>query len=401
MAGQIQGQFKELISPFLQRKMAETAAQFGRRSPQYLALSRQYIREPREGIIDPVTQRDRHYHSEMLIDDAGRPLHGVERLYRRTVLLILTTACKAHCRWCLRSQYDVDTLKPEAIRTAAQYFGSPACRDDVREVLITGGDPLMARVLVECALTEMARHAPNIEIVRIGTRLFMQDPDRIDGEMARMFAAFSHLRIEIGTHFNHPVEFWPETIDAIRRLQDVGALIYNQHPLLKGVNDSLEVLSELYDLLRAHGVEAHYLFHCVPMWGMAHHRTSVTRGLHLMNRLTSSGAFSGRAKPHYAAMTDVGKVSLYQGSILRRNERNRDCQGAAARNEILLQTGYRLDDRLRWNPSYRLPASARTDGDGYLRVWYEDGTDQPYEVDRQIDEPRDSSFVGPVFQPVK
>ncbi len=370
MAGESNGQFKELIPPFIREKTDDARRRFGPASPQYLALARQYVRDPREELINYESQRDRHYHSEFLGGDAGGTLRGVERLYRRTALLLLTTACRAHCRWCLRGRYETGTLKPDQIREAARHFGSPACRDDLREVLITGGDPLIAPVLVECALTEIARHAPNIRIVRIGTRLFMQDPQRIDTDLAAMFTRFPQLRIEIGTHFNHPIEFWPETIDALRRLQDVGVLIYNQHPLLKGVNDSFATLAELYDLLREHAVESHYLFHCVPMWGMDHHRTSVARGLDLINRLCSSGAFSGRSKPLYTAMTDIGKVVLYQGAVVRRSQRN----------EILLQTGFQLDDRLRWNASYRLPPSAQVDDRGRLRVWYRDGTDQPYEA---------------------
>lgn len=368
MAGQINGQFRELISPFLRRKMDETARRFGPPSPQYLALARQYLIDDRETQVDQDTQRDRHYHSEMPIEVEGQPLRGVERLYRRTVLLVLTTACKAHCRWCLRGHYDVDTLRPEEIQRAAAYFGSAVCRDDVHEVLITGGDPLMARVLVECALTELTQLAPNVEIVRIGTRLPMQDPDRIDDDMTAMFKRFRGLRIEVGTQFNHPVEFWPETIDSLTRLQDAGVRLYNQHPLLKGVNDSLDVLAELYDRLRRHNVDAHYLFHCVPMWGMDHHRTSIARSLQLVNRLTSCGAFSGRSKPHFAAMTDIGKISIHQGAILRRN----------ADHQILLQSGYRLDERRAWNPAYRLPSTAVVDDDGNLRVWYRDGSDEPY-----------------------
>ncbi|MFQ5414431.1 MAG: radical SAM protein [Phycisphaerae bacterium] len=370
MAGQVHGQFKELISPFLHRKMEDAARACGDASPQYLALARQYIQDNRERLVDVGAQRDRHYHSEMLTDDHGRPLRGVERLYRRTVLLVLTTACKAHCRWCLRGQYDVETLTPDEIRSAARYIGSAACRDDVREVLITGGDPLVARVLVECALREIVRYAPNVDIVRIGTRLFTQAPERIDDDMVNMFASFPRLRLEIGTHVNHPIEFWPETVESMRRLQDVGVLIYNQHPLLKGVNDDAAVLTELYDLMRTHGVESHYLFHCVPMWGMAHHRTSVARGLDLVTRLSSAGAFSGRSKPLYAAMTDIGKVVLYHGSILRRNDND----------EILLRTGYAVRDRMAWNPSYRVPDSAEVDDDGTMRVWYKDGDDAPYET---------------------
>jgi lysine 2,3-aminomutase len=170
------------------------------------------------------------------------------------------------------------------------------------------------------------------------------------------------LRIEIGTHVNHPIEFWPESVGAVKMLQDDGLRIYNQHPLLRGVNDALAVLTELYDLLRHHDIEAHYIFHCVPMRGMQHHRTTVDEGLQLVRRLVSSGGFSGRTKPQYFAMTDLGKVPFYEGTILERKD-----------GRLLLQTGYSLEERRRWNPSWQLPDSAVLDADGLLNVWYLDG----------------------------
>lgn len=364
MAGQKEGVFGEKVSPFLKQKIEEAAQRFGEGSPEHLALTRQYLVDPRESEADPIHDRRRHYEAELLAGPEGQPLKGVERLYRRTALIEPSTVCAGHCRWCLRGQYEIVNLSPVEMNRAAQYLGSSEVRDDLREVLITGGDPLMVRPLLEFTIDQIAEHAPNIEIVRIGSRVFTQDPARIDVEILRVLTKYPHLRVEVGTHINHPIEFWPESIAALRAVQDKGIRIYNQHPLLKGVNDDLAVLIELYDGLRGYNIEAHYLFHCIPMRGMQHHRTTVDKGLGLIRGLVSSGGFSGRAKPQYFAMTDVGKVPFYEGTIIARRE-----------GELLLRTGYRVEDRRRWNPSWTMPDSASVDGSGYLQVWYPDGKD--------------------------
>lgn len=362
MAGQKKGVFKELISPFLETKIQEAEKKFGVLSPQHLALTLQYVTDPREELIDISRERRRHYEAELLQEESGEALKGVERLYRRTALIEPSTICASNCRWCLRGQYPTFTMTADQIVRAAKYFGSQAVRDDLREILITGGDPLMVRVLLEYVIDQIVTFAPNIEIIRIGTRIPTQDPTRVDSSMLAVLTKYRHLRVEIGTNINHPIEFWPESVDALQKITDKGIRIYNQHPLLRHVNDDLSVLSELYDLMRHHAVESHYLFHCIPMRGMQHHRTTVAKGLELIRGLVSSGKFSGRAKPQYFAMTDIGKVPFYEGTIVARKG-----------DDLLLQSGYRVEDRLRWNPTWQMPEAALVDEQGYLRVWYPDG----------------------------
>lgn len=367
MAGQKHGIFRELVSPFLQSKLDEASVNYGVASAAYQALARQYIASPAEADIN-ATDRRRHYEAEISGEVGGKQLKGVERLYRRTVLLEPTTACAAHCRWCLRGQYDSFTLRKEDVDAALDYF---ALDTDIREVLMTGGDPLMAGKMLEYALNGIAERVPNIEIVRIGTRIPLQDPERIEGELLKTLQKSRPFRLEMGVHICHPAEFWPETRHAFKTLIESGIRVYNQHPLLKGVNDNRETLFELYDEMRHIGIEAHYLFHAIPMRGMAHHRTSIDKGLALITALTSGGQFSGRSKPHYCAMTDIGKIVLYHGSILKRD---------AANAEVLLKSGYRVDDRTRYNPSWKMPDSVTVDEDGYMSVWYPDGSDDADEA---------------------
>ena len=133
MAGTKTGEFKELISPFLKSKIASAAQQFGPHSRELRALTRQYVKDPLEDVVQP-NERRRHYESEATFSFEGRPLVGVERLYRRTVLIEPSTVCAAHCRWCLRGQYPIKTMKEDDIVHAARYFGSPEQSDDLNEL---------------------------------------------------------------------------------------------------------------------------------------------------------------------------------------------------------------------------------------------------------------------------
>lgn len=362
--------FNELVSSFLGRKLVELQDKYGERDWRYTSVARQFNLHPHEQHHDNVHARLRHYDADMHFSDHEEAIKGMERLYRRTMLIELTTSCFAHCRWCLRSNYQRFTLSKEQIRYNVGLLSAPAAVDTVREILITGGDPLVSAQMLDFTLSELAERAPQIEIVRIGSRVFTSNPEHIDDDIVEMFAKHrKNFRLEIGTHINSPMEFWPESVEAMRKLQDIGMVIYNQHPLLKGVNDDVGVLAELYDNCRRYGIESHYLFHCVPMVGMEHHRTSVAKGLELVRKLTAGGLFSGRSKPHYACMTDIGKVVLYQGTVLEKNEES---------NEILLRSGYKLEDRLRYNPGFRLTDSAFADEDGFLCVWYPDGIDDGF-----------------------
>lgn len=361
MAGQREGIFKELISPFLRGKLDELIEEYGIDSPQYNAIARQYIMSPLETTVQNAHQRRRHYEAEVHIKFKGQDLKGVERLYKRTVLLEPTTACAAHCRWCLRGQYDINALSSKDINLNLEYFASLS---DIREILITGGEPLIALTQLEYILDGIEKNVPQVEIVRIGARILSQAPERVTEQALIALGKKRRFRIEIGVHVCHPIELWPETRAKINALNEQGVRLYNQHPLLKGVNDTEEALIDLYDQMRTLNIESHYLFHCIPIQNMSHHRTTVQHGIDLIGSLTSGGHFSGRTKPIFAAMTDVGKVALFQGSILKYNEE---------RDLVLLKTHYKYEDRMKWNPSWKVPEWCEISSDGYLNVWYPDG----------------------------
>jgi len=364
MAGSKNSDFAEKLTPYLKRKLKEYGDEFGQESEQFKAFQKQYIKSPQEKEIDH-SERLRHYQSEVHVHYEGKPLRGVERLYRRTILLEPTMVCAAHCRWCLRGQYPVFSLTEDEITNFAKYCGSDGIRDDLKEILITGGDPFMVPKRLEFIFSEVNKYAPNIEIFRIGTRVPVQDPSRVNDELISILKSAAPARLEIGTNVNHPSELTVEARKAYTDLYKAAFKIYDQTVLLKGVNDDVDVLNKLYDMFRYLGIESHYLFHCIPMQGMSHHRTSVQRGLEIASQITNSGGVSGRAKPMFTLMTDLGKITLYHGTILERN----------ANNELLIQSHYTVEDFRYRNPSWQLPKSAFVAENGFLRVWYPDGND--------------------------
>lgn len=362
MAGAMNGIFREKVSPYLRRKMLEREGlEKGVRGSCVDFLERQYLVDSSE-TLTRIQEVGRHYQSELSVTFEGKELRGIEKLYRRTLVVEPTTICASHCRWCIRGQYEASTLNLQELDRIARYCGTAPENDQVREVLVTGGDPLILVDRVEYLLDSIEQHAPNVEVVRVATRVPLQDPSRVDDRMRHALRPRSTFRVEIATHINHPGELFPEVREAFASLQSAGTRVYDQTVLLRGVNDDLATLVELYDELRHLEIEAHYLFHCVPIRGMNHHRTSIAEGLDLVRRLTSSGETSGRAKPLYTLMTDIGKVSLYEGTIIDRDHDGR----------VLIQTGYSYEDRLKWTPNWKLPQNARIDNDGYLQVWYLD-----------------------------
>ena len=361
----VQRPFRELIPTFLEEKLDQLKDRFGAESVDYLALARQYVRSPEE--TEPAEESNlRHYEAGAKLVHDGRRMPGIERLYRRTLVIEPTLACAAHCRYCIRANYPRHNLTDEQLVAAAVYCGDAQNRDDLTEVLITGGDVLLVPDRIETLLQALIRHAPNIRIIRIATRIPAQDPRRVNDAVLATFRNKPSLRFELATQLNHRVELFPEVVEALQRIMDTGARVYAQNVLLAGVNDSLDALVDLYDALRGLGIEPHYLFHCVPMIGMAHLRTPLENAIDLARQISNCGRISGRAKPIAAAMTDIGKIVLYDGAIGRRDGRR-----------VLLHGEYTLSERLRWNPQWPVPDSAVIDPSGRLSVWYLDGEAAP------------------------
>jgi lysine 2,3-aminomutase len=358
------GEFPEKISPFLKNKMAALYETLGEQSAEYRALYNQYVRQDVEKFTAAESNR-RHWEADLKID-AHSSIQGVERLYTQTAVIEPTMVCASHCRYCLRANYQMFTLSEEELMKIAQYCGSEDVRDTLSEVLVSGGDPFVVPKRLKYLVDAIIHNAPNIQRIRIATRLPLHDPNRVDSDIYEIFRQNSDkIRFEVATQINHPVELFPESREVFKKLRSIGIKVYSQNVLIKGVNDNINALVELYRLMRDQDIEAHYLFHSVPMKGMHHLRTSVQRGIDLALQLTNSGKISGRAKPIFALMTDIGKVTLYHGTIVKKTDDN----------YLLLKTSYNYADRMKLNPQWILPETASVAEDGTLMVKYLDGID--------------------------
>jgi lysine 2,3-aminomutase len=345
---------KNMTSKYIDDLLEMTRINYGEGSSEYLGIYNQYFRMP--NISSTELSNRRHYEAEIHDKD----LNGLERLYKMAVVIDLLSACASECIYCLRGYYEKFALSNREISIIADYC---SLDKNLSEVLITGGDPLIAVSKLKFLITELALKAPNIKIIRIGTRLMVQDPNRFDESYYPFFDSLKNrFIIEIGLQVNHYIELQEKSKEILINLQKSGCRIYSQNVLIKGVNDNINVLITLYDELRYLGVIPHYFFHAVPMKGTDDFRTTVQKGIDLIRGLTSSGHISGRAKPEYALMTDIGKVTLYQDTI-------KDKKG----NYLVVKTEYNLEERIKWNPSYVLPDSAFINSDGTINVEYLDG----------------------------
>lgn len=348
---------KPRVHKYTQELLERAAAVHGKASGAYRGIYNQYFRMPSTG--QSVGRSTRHFDALMVGDDYPECL---ERLYRRVAVVDLLSACASECVFCVRGMYERHTISTEQIAAITKYVAND---EYLAELLITGGDPLISPNKLNQFVTSIAENAPNIKTVRVGTRLPVQNPLAFNDETYRIFERYAdRFLFETAIQINHPFELQPETIDVIQSLQQCGVRLYSQNVLLKDVNDDIETLIDLYDQLRSLRLIPYYFYHAVPMVGMDDFRTSVQKGIDLTKQLTTSGYLSGMGKPMYTIMTDIGKVTMYEGSILEKNGRL-----------LTVRTSYRLEDRLRWNPGYQLPPSATVNEQGTLDVTYIDGED--------------------------
>lgn len=250
-------------------------------------------------------------------EDSHSPVPGLVHRYPDRVLFLVTDRCAAYCRYCTRSRlvsnasgYD---FHPEFDRQINYIAQTPSIRD----VLLSGGDPLLLSDEKLESLLSRLRAIPHLEFLRIGTRIPIFLPQRITPGFCDMLKKFHPLFISV--HSNHPRELTTEARDALGRLADAGIPIGNQSVLLRHVNDTLDVMREhVHKLLRCR-VKPYYLYQCDLISGSAHLRSSVRNGLEIMEGLR--GHTTGYAVPQYVidAPGGGGKVPVNPDYVLSRN----------------------------------------------------------------------------------
>jgi lysine 2,3-aminomutase len=252
--------------------------------------------------------------ADSLAEDEHSPVPGLVHRYPDRVLMLVTTQCASYCRYCTRSRVVGD---PSANFSRADHEAQLDYirrTPQVRDVLLSGGDPLtMAPRLLDNLLAEL-RAIPHVEIVRIGSRVPIFLPQRIDDELTGMLR--KHHPLWINIHVNHPREITPELSRALARLADAGIPLGNQAVLLRGVNDSPEVQLALVHKLVKNRVRPYYLYQCDLVQGAGHFRTPVSVGLEILEALR--GHTSGFAVPLYIidAPGGGGKVPVMPEYVL-------------------------------------------------------------------------------------
>jgi lysine 2,3-aminomutase len=250
-------------------------------------------------------------------EDSHSPVPGLVHRYPDRVLFLVTDRCAAYCRYCTRSRmvsnatgYD---FHPEFDRQIEYVRQHP----EIRDVLMSGGDPLLLSDEKLEFLLSRLRAIPHVEFLRLGTRIPIFLPQRITPELCAMLRQYHPLFISI--HSNHPRELTTEAREALGRLADAGVPLGNQTVLLRQVNDHPAVMRALMQKLLMCRVKPYYIYQCDLISGSAHLRSSVRRGLEIMESLR--GHTSGYAVPQYVidAPGGGGKVPINPEYVLSRN----------------------------------------------------------------------------------
>jgi lysine 2,3-aminomutase len=245
---------------------------------------------------------------------AHSPVKNLIHNYRDRVAFCVTAECAIYCRYCLRKRMVGDSemmLRKGEIREGLDYLRA---HSEIRDVLLTGGDPLtMGDKNLDWLLGEL-RSIEHIEIVRIGSRMPVKLPQRITPELCEILQRYHP--VWVNTHFNHPRELSAEAAQALDRLSRAGVPVGNQTVLLRGINDDEPTLRALFNGLVRLRVRPYYLYQAQLIGGTAHLRTSIERGLELMEQL--QGTTTGFAIPRYVLDTPFGKVPLNGSYVLGR-----------------------------------------------------------------------------------
>jgi len=289
------------------------------------------------------------------MDPSGEALYsvisGIQHKYPDTALFLLSSLCFGRCRFCFRKRLFMEYREHEVLRDYSEAFEYIREHTEINNVLLTGGDPLrLETASLRKVLTEL-RKIDHVQIIRIGTKSVAFNPYRIinDPELPKLISEFSTplKRMYFMVQFNHPREITGQAIEAVDILIKSGAILCNQTPLIRGVNDDPEVLAELLKKLSYIGVSPYYVFQMRPAVGNKPYALTLVKAYQVFREAQRS--VSGTAKRATFAMSHrLGKievVGLDEAHIYMRHHRAPDDRDSgqliiARRNDY----GYWLDD---------------------------------------------------------
>jgi lysine 2,3-aminomutase len=261
---------------------------------------RQYVPSVEElDVVDGVV--------DSLNEDEDSPVPNITHRYPDRALFLVSPVCATYCRFCTRRRKvgDPEKIPMSQFESAFRYLEE---HTEIRDVIMSGGDPLLLNDRRLDAILTRLRSIPHIQIIRIGSRVPCHLPERITPELCATLR--KHHPLWINTHFNHPDELTPAAIKGLGMLADAGIPLGCQTVLLKGVNDDADVMKELMQKLLVARVRPYYIYMADQVAGGEHFRTSVQTGIKIMEALR--GWTSGLANPHFVidAPGGGGKIPL-------------------------------------------------------------------------------------------
>jgi len=271
---------------------------------------RQYVPDLQElDVVDGVP--------DSLNEEADSPVPNITHRYPDRALFLVSPVCAAYCRFCTRRRKvgDPEKIPMSQFESAFQYLAE---HSEIRDVILSGGDPLLLSDRRLDQILSRLRQIQHLEIIRIGSRVPCHLPERITPELCDTLKRYHPLYIN--THFNHPDELTPAAVKGLGMLADAGVPLGCQTVLLKGVNDDADVMKELMQRLLAARVRPYYIYMCDQVAGAEHFKTSVETGLEIIKALR--GWTSGLAVPHFVidAPGGGGKIPLLPEYVVRITE---------------------------------------------------------------------------------
>ncbi len=275
-------------------------------------IARQVLPDPAE-----IYEMSQGVREDPLNEEADAVVPGLTHRYPDRVLFYVNHQCPIYCRYCTRKRKigDPNSVNHDNIRAGLEYIRE---HQEIRDVVLSGGDPLMLKDELLGDIVGQVRSIPHVEVIRIGTRIPSTLPQRVTQKMCDTLK--KHHPIFIMAHFSHPRELTPEAKRSCEMLADNGFPLMNQTVLLKGINDDPETLKELFVGLLRFRVRPYYLYQADLTTGAAHFRTSLETGLAVMEGLR--GHTSGLAVPYYVidAPGGGGKIPMLPEYVLQVDE---------------------------------------------------------------------------------
>lgn len=271
-------------------------------------IKRQFVYSKQEG--NPLTDGEKPTFSDPLMEERHTVVRGLIHKYDNRALILLTLNCAAYCRFCTRRRKVSDIqngiLSDKDLNNIISYIKK---HSEIKEIILSGGDPLTVPVLLQKILSKLSK-LPQIKIIRIGTRLPVADPTRINQKLIDILKTTKNKTVYILIHFEHPQEITKQTISAIQKLRQVSTMLLSQSVFLKNVNDSFNTLYKLFSGLVEIGIKPYYLYHCDPVKGAEHFIVDLKKEIEIVTKLRKN--LSGLAFPTYIidAPNGAGKIPV-------------------------------------------------------------------------------------------